>query len=104
MCSPGTGTNPGIDPVSFFQHRPVSYADAHSVQKARRGCLRRVRFAVGIEPDHACSVASATTNTPDRRIAVSGEYERKPAALHGNTNGLRDHPGELERTADLRRK
>ena len=57
-----------------------------------------------IEPDHACGVATATANTPDRWIAVSEEHERKPAVIPGNPNGLRDDPAELERAADLGRE
>src|SRR5579862_3755199 len=84
-----------------FPALTCQYADAHSIQKTRCGCLRRGRFSVGIEPDHASGVATAAADTSDRRIAVSGEHKRKPAVLPGSTNRFRDYPRELERTADL---
>jgi hypothetical protein len=93
------GFGHGLEPGDRFGQRTPAPArkhrQRHSVQEAAGRDLRGVEVAVRVEPDDADAGPSEPGNRTDRRAAIPGEDERKPAGFLRGADVMADQPREL---------
>src|SRR5918994_7441624 len=76
---------------------PHGDGQAHAVDEAGRGRLRRVELPVGVEPDDTQTFWAGARDSPDGGgVAVAGEHQREPALDDGLTHLARNQSVQLE--------
>jgi hypothetical protein len=87
---------PQVMPTQAHRH-----GEAHAIQEARRGSLRRIVVAVGIEPEGGAASGCQATQGAHCRVAIAAEYQRKVTGAPSGPNGSGQSPGQFERGPDF---